>query len=254
LFEETRDQSDVIAPIEISQKLIGPATKNKLLSMLIDALTDIQMRAFSALDMPFSSSLLDSRRTIVRRIAARDSAGATEEMIRYLTLVHEAIHSFVRGNAPDNLAPWRLLEVIARAPQLPFWQTARESAGNRVPGGEQPSGEKPCGRRVSSSGSSLFPGLTELAIWCFRPLGHLSALQVRGFFEHRRTEVSHLQRLSPFLGIGQHHQFPLYLICGEFWGRSQATFFIATLRAPAPEVPILSRDEHGFLMMLMEML
>ncbi len=130
VFEETRDQNDIIEPIANFSKLIGAATKNKLLSMLIDAVTDIQMRAFAALDMPFSSSLLDSRREIVRRIAARDSAGATEEMIRYLAVVHEAIHSFVKENAPEHLAPWLPPEVIARAPKLSFARS--DGARHRV--------------------------------------------------------------------------------------------------------------------------
>ncbi|MGE0829320.1 MAG: FadR/GntR family transcriptional regulator [Hyphomonadaceae bacterium] len=86
--------------------LIGGATKNRLLSMLIESVTDIQMRGFISLNMPFSTNLLDQRREIIRRIAARDAVGASEWIVRYIAYVHESILQHVGETAPETLGNW----------------------------------------------------------------------------------------------------------------------------------------------------
>lgn len=105
-FEEDGDASALVAPVANFSKLIGTASKNKLLSILINAVTDIQMHAFITLNMPFDFPFLAQRRDIVERIAAQDSPGAIEKMVSYLSSVHEQIVEFVRQNEPASLSQW----------------------------------------------------------------------------------------------------------------------------------------------------
>ena len=119
-------------------KLIGIASKNKLLSMLINSVIDIQMRGFLALGMPFNRSLLQYRREITKSISERDAAGATEKTMQYLAATHEYVLSFVREHTPETLKDWLPREDNQGALKLTLFnspytsEVVTESAGDSM--------------------------------------------------------------------------------------------------------------------------
>lgn len=72
-------------------QLIGKASKNEVLEIIIDATTDIAMRLFIRLHPDLIPNLVLSRRAFLKALKARKADAAVAEMAKHLKKVHEVL-------------------------------------------------------------------------------------------------------------------------------------------------------------------
>jgi len=85
-------------------RLLALATRNEILTILVDSLTDILLRFLRGIagGAP-QASLVDSRRRFFRHLKARNADKAARELERHLTELHELLNRFYQSSRREEI-------------------------------------------------------------------------------------------------------------------------------------------------------